>query len=109
MRAAKSNPPAAIASHIPTCDGSVNPPALPSEIEVNDTAGTANDATTNFVAQAASSLYHLGVKATLSSTSDAGLRNTSTRSRFPAPYVIRTTKKFVSVFSLPSEGKFRRP
>ncbi len=50
--------------------GGSNPPALTTETEPNDTAATANDATTNFAAQAASSIYHMGIKGNFSAGSD---------------------------------------
>jgi hypothetical protein len=50
--------------------GNGNPPALPTEIEPNDTAGTANDSSTNFVAQPSSNVYHLGIKGNISAATD---------------------------------------
>jgi hypothetical protein len=50
---------------------STNPPALPAEIEPDDTAAAADNATTNFVSQGASgNVYQIGLKGTMASASD---------------------------------------
>ena len=50
-------------------------PSLPVEIEVNNTAATANDASANFVSVAGLNLYHMGLKGSVSPANDLDYYN----------------------------------